>query len=174
MMSARKKSKKNKSFQIKTLIFLLISAFVMGWSVLPAYFTKRYDEQNPPSHPFVIPMGHGVNMSQPLLESHNLPTQDVDIENVWRKNVKFDYQSLDTEVKQLTSSLYELSFRSEIFTVSYRYRIDNANKKIIPVMYQTSGWIIWFYALGYLVVATVLITLVQWLIFWWRTSFAKK
>lgn len=170
----RKKFKKNKSFQFKTLIFLMIFFFVMGWSALPNYFTERFDEQNVPKKPFYVPVRASSTSSNPLISVHTSFEYDADLKLLWRDNATFSHQALDVEVKQLTNTLYDLTFKSDIYTATYRYRIDEVNRKVLPVMYKVTGWIIWFYAIGCLIVATAFITLVQWLIFWWRTSFTKE
>lgn len=169
----RIRKKANKKVKIGTLIGLLLFFVLMGTTILPAYFTQRFDEHKSPQNPFYIALRLSPNSLNPMISEYRDFKHDADLTLLWRENTTFEHQHLNAEVQQLNSKVYDLTLKSEIFTSQYRYRIDEQNRQIIPIRHKISGWIVWFYAIGSLIVATLLVTLVQWLLFWWKTPISS-
>lgn len=176
-MSASKLAKfrkyKRKRFNINTLIFLMFFFFMMGLVVFPYFNLHHYDENNPPPH-FPIPIGKHANSDTPYIVQYHEFKKHYRVSDLWQRNAQFPHEHLGGEIKQRTRTLYEMAFKSEIFTITYRYKIDEKNDKVIPLSQRTTGWIIWIYALASLLGATVLLVVGQWLHSWWKASFTQK
>lgn len=163
----------SKRFQFKTLAFLLVSFLILGLWGLPYWATKTYHENSPPYN-FLIAVHDGYPRDAPILAHYVDFAHNADLSLLWREPIQFPHEAYDGELKRFAPNIYDLSFKNSLFTVHYRYQIDEENQRVIPIFHKTTGWLLWIYALIYLVVATVVITLAQWLRFWWKTSFQSK
>lgn len=173
-MSRKKPFRKpKKSLKLSTLIWLMFFFLFMGFVGLPYLNTHRYDDNNPPPHTFLIVLGEPNRVMPHFITYADLQNKS-DISGLLTEDAQFPYQNLDAEFRKRGKNTYELKLKSEIFTQTFQYKVDEANQKVVPISFRTTGWIIWMYALFYLIVATVLIAIGQWLRFWWKTSFAKN
>ncbi|MDO4435846.1 MAG: hypothetical protein Q4B71_05440 [Cardiobacteriaceae bacterium] len=165
---------KEKAAKIKTLIALMIFYLIMGLEVLPYWNTLHFNTEHKAPYNFPIAINAGLSETEPAIVQYIDFAENADISMMWKKNTSFRYQNFDSEIKELEKNIYTLRLTSELFTVIYRYQIDEANHRVIPLSQQTTGLILWGYALIYLIGATLIVTLAQWLRFWWKTSFQSK
>lgn len=166
--------RKNKSFQIITLIGLLLFFLLMGGVLLPYWHTHTFHDKNPPPKPFPIAIRAFDDQTVPYITLYDDFDFKGSSERVWEQNARFPHQHFDAELNVAHNHVYELKFKTTHYQAIYRYRFDENNQKIIPLSHKLTGRFIWIDALIYSVVVAVLVTLAQWLRLKWKTKQPEK
>lgn len=151
-----------------TLIGLLFFFLLMGGMVLPRWHTHVFNDKNPAPKPFPVATRLFDDQTVPHIILYDDFDLKGDITRPWEQNAQFPHQHFDAELNVAHNHVYELKFKTKLYQAVYRYRFDEKNQKIIPLSHQLTGWFMWLDALIHTIVATVLITLVQWFRLKWK------
>lgn len=155
---------KKRKFGGKTLAFLMVFYLLLGSVVFPYLNRTTYDDNNPPppSFPVVVGGGHFAPLTWDYADINERRHYAL-----MREEVEFEESLAHISLKVLSSDTYELQAKTEIYTIYYRYKI-NEDHTVTPLSAELKGLIIWIWALVYLVAMTILIAVGQLIWIAWK------
>lgn len=164
---------KKKKFPITGLFLLILLVFLGSWG-LPEWFMQRHDVDNPPPdfpialempnqeipHRFLSTVSEVNRGVYGVIQKVNEPRNSQVIYSTFFQEQPVDFETDNYHV-YLTpiNNHYELKLVAPILTITHVYSL--ADNKAYPISTRTTGWIMWLYAAGIVVLLTLTIALIQ-------------
>lgn len=167
----RKKSKL-KLPSMKTAWFLLVVFLVLGFWGLPTLSTRHYDENERVDYfPIVTAYASGLNGQTIIYKPRMSNMSELKPDTIlWKEKADFEMgNDMHFYFKPMSKRFhYEVRIVSPVATQHFHYRI--VENRMQPILFRTSGLIMWLSALMWMVVLVVLIIVGQFLIGIYRSG----